>query len=78
MLLAQTHHFKVSALQVAAELGSTWNEVISPHEIALYGALCGLAHFDRSELDTHIISNPAFREHLEVCPEVQPFAVLSM
>ena len=57
-------------MQVSAELGSSWNDVISQHEIALFGGLCGLAHFDRSELGRHIISNSGFREHLEVCPEV--------
>lgn len=61
---------RVHVSQVSAELGSNWNDVIAQHEIALYGALCGLAHFDRSELGTHIINNPGFREHLEVCPEV--------
>ena len=60
-------------MQVSADLGSSWNEVISQHEIALFGGLCGLAHFDRSELGRHIISNPGFREHLEVCPEVPSF-----
>lgn len=57
-------------LQVHAELGNTWNETISAQEIALYGALCGLAHFDRKELNTHIITNPGFREYLEVYPQV--------
>jgi hypothetical protein len=57
-------------LQVHAELGDNWNETISSQEIALYGALCGLAHFDRKELGSHIITNSSFREYLEVYPQV--------
>lgn len=57
-------------LQVGAELGTQWNTVISPQDIALYGVLCGLAHFNRSELRQHIIDNVAFREYLELYPEV--------
>ena len=56
--------------QVSAELGSQWNEVISPQEVALYGGLCGLASFDRGELKRHIIDNVQFREYLELYPEV--------
>lgn len=58
-------------MQVGAELGSQWNCVIAPPDIALYGVLCGLAHFDRSELKRDIIDNVQFREYLEVYPEVR-------
>ena len=63
--------------QVHPELGNAWNDTISAQEIALYGALCGLAHFDRKELGTHMISNPGFREYLEVYPQVGPTCIPS-
>ena len=59
-------------LQVSAELGANWNEVISAQDIALYGVICGLAHFDRGELRRFVIDNVHFREYLEVYPDVRP------
>ena len=59
---------------MSAELGSNWNEVISAQDIALYGVLCGLAYFDRSELRRFVIDNVQFREYMEVYPEVRPAA----
>ncbi|KAH0912502.1 hypothetical protein HID58_035823 [Brassica napus] len=37
-------------LDVNPELGSSYNEVIAPQDVATYGGLCALASFDRSEL----------------------------
>ena len=54
-----------------AELGTTFNEVLAPQDIATYGALCSLASFSRPEMKTRIIDNIAFREFLELMPEVQ-------
>lgn len=57
-------------LQVSAELGSQWNNVIAPQDIALYGGLCALAYLDRRELQEQVIDNVQFREYLETYPEV--------
>ena len=57
-------------MQVDAELGTTFNEVLAPQDIATYGALCSLASFSRPEMKTRIIDNIAFREFLELMPEV--------
>jgi COP9 signalosome complex subunit 1 len=48
---------------------------MSPQEVAIYGALCALASFDRSELKTRVIDSIQFREYLELVPEVRGFRV---
>lgn len=58
-------------MQVGAELGTTFNEVLAPQDVATYGALCSLASFSRPEMKTRIIDNIAFREFLELMPEVR-------
>jgi hypothetical protein len=58
-------------IQVGAELGTTFNDVLAPQDVATYGALCSLASFSRPEMKTRIIDNIAFREFLELMPEVQ-------
>ncbi|MED6185349.1 COP9/signalosome complex subunit Csn1 [Stylosanthes scabra] len=58
-------------LETAPELGSQYNEVIAPQDIATYGGLCALATFDRTELKTKVIDNINFRNFLELVPEVR-------
>lgn len=43
-------------LDVNPELGSSYNEVIAPQDVATYGGLCALASFDRSELKAYVYS----------------------
>ena len=40
-------------------------------DVALYGALCALAAFDRAELSERVMKNTAFRSMLELHPEVR-------
>jgi hypothetical protein len=40
--------------------------------VALYGTLCGMAALSRSELSARLVHNVAFREFLELVPEVGP------
>ena len=40
-------------------------------DVALYGALCALAAFDRAELSERVVKNSAFRSMLELYPEVR-------
>ncbi len=39
--------------------------------MALYGGLCALAMFDRSELQSKVIGSVGFREFLELHPQVR-------
>ncbi len=41
-----------------------------PQDVAIYGALCGMAALGRKELATCLLRNVAFRELLELVPEV--------
>ena len=38
--------------------------------MAVYGALCGMAALGRTELSARLLNNVAFRELLELVPEV--------
>ncbi|KAJ9171330.1 hypothetical protein P3X46_014715 [Hevea brasiliensis] len=58
-------------LEVAPELGSSYNEVIAPQDVATYGGICALASFERTELKNKVIDNLNFRNFLELVPEVR-------
>ncbi|XP_052781933.1 COP9 signalosome complex subunit 1-like [Mya arenaria] len=46
-------------------------ELLSPHDVATYGALCALASFDRQELQNHVISSSSFKLFLELEPQLR-------
>ncbi|KAK9858822.1 hypothetical protein WJX84_008155 [Apatococcus fuscideae] len=56
---------------VSAELGSSYSDVMSVQDVALYGSLCSLASCDRQELKRTIIENFRYREVLSTTPEVR-------
>ncbi|KAE9595551.1 putative proteasome component (PCI) domain-containing protein [Lupinus albus] len=58
-------------LETSPDLGSHYNEVIAPQDVATYGGLCALATFDRTELKNKVIDNFNFRNFLELVPEVR-------
>ncbi|KAM6552608.1 hypothetical protein CsatB_013370 [Cannabis sativa] len=65
-------------LETNPELGNNYNEVIAPQDVAIYGGLCALASFDRTELKAFNFSslgtkldNLNFRNFLELVPEVR-------
>ena len=58
-------------LQVSPELGNTYSDVLAAQDVALYGGLCALASFDRSEIKRHVVESIGFREMLELNPEVE-------
>ena len=45
--------------------------MVAARDVALYGALCAVATFDRSELLAGVIDNPNFRHFLELVPELR-------
>ncbi|KAF8027130.1 hypothetical protein BT93_E0142 [Corymbia citriodora subsp. variegata] len=70
----ETKKYKLAArkfLETGPELGSHYNEVIAPQDVATYGGLCALASFDRTELKNKVIDNLNFRNFLELVPEVR-------
>ena len=58
--------------QVSAELGGQYADVVAAGDVALYGGLAALASFDRAELKRSIVESTAFRELLELNPDVRP------
>jgi len=48
-----------------------FSDVIAPQDVAIYGGLCSLATFDRSELKKKVIDNQTFRNFLELAPEIR-------
>eukprot|EP00027_Filamoeba_sp_ATCC50430_P017206 CAMPEP_0168568636 /NCGR_PEP_ID=MMETSP0413-20121227/15686_1 /TAXON_ID=136452 /ORGANISM="Filamoeba nolandi, Strain NC-AS-23-1" /LENGTH=419 /DNA_ID=CAMNT_0008600991 /DNA_START=146 /DNA_END=1405 /DNA_ORIENTATION=- len=70
----QNRKYKLAArkfLETTIDLGSNYNDVIAPQDVAVYGGLCALATFDRSELKKKVIDSTTFRPFLELTPEVR-------
>lgn len=57
-------------MQVSPELGNNYSDVVAAQDVALYGGLCALASFDRSEIKRNVVESIGFREMLELNPEV--------
>lgn len=59
-------------LSIGEELvAHPYSDVISPNDIAVYGGLCALATFPRTELKTRVIDNVGFRQYLDLEPHVR-------
>ncbi|KAI8084756.1 26S proteasome subunit RPN7-domain-containing protein [Halteromyces radiatus] len=56
---------------VALESSHLIHDIMSPNDVALYGGLCALASFERSQLHDLISSNVAFKGYLELVPHVR-------
>jgi len=57
-------------IETGFELGSKFNDVIAPEDIAIYGSLCALAEYDRRELKMEVLDNPQFQNYLELVPRL--------
>ena len=58
-------------LETGFDIQNSYSEVISAQDVAIYGALCALASFDRDELLQRVIENTEFRQFLELVPQVR-------
>lgn len=58
-------------MNVGPEVGNTFNHILSANDIAVYGGLCALASFDREQLRTKTVQNPAFKAYVEHEPQIQ-------
>ncbi|KJE96582.1 proteasome component region PCI [Capsaspora owczarzaki ATCC 30864] len=58
-------------VDVSFDICGNFSEVIAAQDIAIFGALCGLATFDRAEIKSKLIDLPNFRQFLELVPEVR-------
>ncbi|KXZ46324.1 hypothetical protein GPECTOR_45g94 [Gonium pectorale] len=57
--------------EVGPDLGTSYSDVLSLHDVAALGGLAALGFLDRSELRTRVIANIGFREVLEAAPEIR-------
>ncbi|MCJ1307834.1 hypothetical protein MMC25_001482 [Agyrium rufum] len=48
-----------------------YNEILTPNDIAIYGALCALASMERGELQLYVLDNAKFRPYLELEPHLR-------
>jgi len=55
-------------LEVSVEMDGKYKEVISGRDVAIYGALCGLATYNRNELKTKVANSLEFKQLLELAP----------
>lgn len=66
--------YKIAArkfLEVTFDISNSYNEVVSPQDIAIYGGITALANFDRQELKRKVLDNPEFKNFLELVPDVR-------
>lgn len=49
----------------------SYNEVLTPNDIAVYGGLCALASMTREELQKQVLDNSGFRNYLELEPHIR-------
>ncbi|KAL8714927.1 MAG: hypothetical protein Q9220_001440 [cf. Caloplaca sp. 1 TL-2023] len=49
----------------------SFNEIMTPNDIAVYGGLCALASMNRHELQKRVLDNSKFRTYLELEPHIR-------
>lgn len=49
----------------------SFNEVLTPNDIAVYGGLCALASMTREQLQSRVLENASFRNYLELEPHIR-------
>ena len=57
-------------VDVSADLGSSFDGVVAPEDIAVYGGLCALATFSREEMKRRVLENTSFKNFLDLVPQV--------
>lgn len=60
-----------SFLECPSTLGSSFNDVVSANDVAIYGGLCALASMERTQLKSHVLDNSDFRNFLELEPQMR-------
>lgn len=58
-------------VDVSADLGSSFDGVVAPEDIAVYGGLCALATFSREEMKRKVLDNTSFKNFLDLVPQVK-------
>jgi len=58
-------------LGVDSGMGSSYNDIISGNDVAVYGGLCALASMDRDQLQKRVLNSSTFRTYLELEPQIR-------
>ncbi|CAN0076088.1 unnamed protein product, partial [Hapterophycus canaliculatus] len=58
-------------VDVSPELGSSFDGVVAPEDMAVYGGLCALATFSRDEMKRRVLENASFKNFLDLVPQVR-------
>ncbi|KAJ6009849.1 hypothetical protein N7522_004865 [Penicillium canescens] len=58
-------------LNIQPDLGDNYNELITPNDVAVYGAILALATMTREELQRNVLDNTSFRNFLELEPHMR-------
>jgi COP9 signalosome complex subunit 1 len=71
MAMSEYHEAALSFLSCDANLGESYNEILTSNDVAVYGGLCALSSMSRSELQTKVLENANFRNFLELEPHIR-------
>merc|ERR1711865_376752 len=52
------------------DLGTSFNDILSPQDVALYAVLCALASLERNEVQAKLLDS-SFQECLDLVPHIQ-------
>lgn len=72
--LGQERYAEAAASFISAETGvpaTTYNEIASSSDVAVYGGLLALATMDRNDLQSKVLDNSSFRSYLELEPHIR-------
>lgn len=59
-------------VEVSPEPGSSFDRLLAPEDIAMYGGLCALATFTREEMKRRVLDNSSFK-NLDLVPQVPSY-----
>ncbi|KAL9543316.1 hypothetical protein MBANPS3_008170 [Mucor bainieri] len=57
-------------LEVSFDSVSSFNDIMSANDVAIYGGLCALVFFDRRQLQTQVLNNTNFKNFLVLEPSL--------
>lgn len=72
--LGQEQYYDAALGFLAADAGvssTTYNDIASPNDVAVYGGLLALASMERKALQSMVLDNSAFRTYLELEPHIR-------
>lgn len=58
-------------MEVSPDLGSTFDGVLAPEDVAVYGGLCAMATFNREEMKRKVLENASFKNFLDLVPQAR-------